>query len=409
MEGKKYDYLIIGGGIAGVTAAETIRDKDHTASIAIISREPYVLYSRVLLPNFLKKRVDRDRLFLRKGEDFTNKRIDIFLGEEAAFVDVRQRQVGLSNHAVLGYQKLLIASGGKVEKWGPDEYQNFIFRLHTIDDADKLRGAITSIQNPLVVGGSFISLEFLEIFVVNGITPTLLVRDPYFFGRFLDPAGGQMLSDNFERHGIMTQFGDSISEIYEHEKKFKVLTQGLRRLDCDSFAVGIGLERNTDFWKGFDLTVGKGGILTNEYLETSQEGIFAAGDSAEFYDVIAGRNRVLGNWTNAFLQGKVAGLNMMGERAAFKTVSGYSIMNLGFHITLLGDYEDFTNTAVRHDKVHKKYERFFLNDGVLKGAAIINGFEDKSQIAKLIEAKIPLGEYENRLSDFTFDIRSIPV
>lgn len=404
----KYDYLIIGGGVAGVTAAETIREESPSSTIAIFSDEKYPLYSRVLLPSYLKKRLGREKLFLRTIDDFNKKRIDLRLEEKVLYVDAKRREVGFSNNIILGFDKLLIASGGKVALQDFPE-DHYTYRLQTLEDADRLFQNLDNIRDPLVVGASFISLEFLEIFWVNKIVPKLLVRDSHFFNRILDEQGGELLRLNFERHGIILQFNDEVKEIKKKDASLFVYTKGLREIECDALALGVGIERNIDFLRGSGIELGVEGVKVNEFLETNDPIIFAAGDIAEFYDTVLGKYRLAGNWTNAFLHGKRAGLNMAGKRESFKNVTGYSITNLGFQITALGDCGEGAETLMRIDTIRNQYERFFLRDGVLVGAAFINRFQDKPHIAKLIETKTLMETYRDQLRDFEFDIKDIPV
>lgn len=403
----KYDYLIIGNGIAGVTAAETIREKDPKARVGIVGDEEHLIYSRVLLPSYLKKKIDREKLFLRTFEDFEKKDIDLMLSQEVRFVDVKRKEIGLSNRKIIGFRKLLIASGGRVSPWGVARDQDFIYRLQTLDDADKLYRVLDTIKRPLVVGSSFIALEFLEIFVVNQSIPTLISTGSYFFPNFLDHRGADLLEDNFLKHGVKSIYKDSVASMALKAGFLEVDTKGLRRVEADALAVGIGLERNTTFLQGSGVELGEIGVRTNEFLETNQEGIFSAGDMAEFYDVILGRHRVVGNWMSAFLQGKRAGLNMVGDRDKFMRVSAYSITNLGFQITAVGECNSGIESIVRCNPDTQKYERFFMRSGVLVGAVLINCFPDKTHIALLIEKKVNTGPYKNSLSDFSFDIHAI--
>lgn len=404
-----YDYLIIGGGIAGTTAAETIRENDEKGTIAILSEEPHPLYSRVLLPSYLKGRVSREQLFLRRAEDMADKRIDLILGEKALFIDLKKQEAGLANGSSVGFKKLLIASGGIPSAWGKEDIKNFIFRLQTIDDVDRLKESMESIKKPLVIGASFISLEFLEIFVQNNIVPQVLVRGPHFMDKIFDGQGGEILRDNFDRHGVVLQTNDSVRDTSVRENEIAVLTESVRRMSCDAFALGIGIDRNIYFLEGSGIELGSKGVLTNEFLETNTEGVFAAGDVAEVYDVISGRRKAAGNWTSAFLQGKTAGLNMTGRRKEFRRVATYSITNFGLQITALGNQDEFTETIVRVDINKSQYERFFLKDDCLLGAALINRFQDKAHISKLIESKTAVGQYRDSLADWGFDVHSIPV
>ena len=108
----RYDYLIIGGGLAGVTAAETIRVEDPRGSIAIVGDEPHILYSRVLIPSYLKGKISRHQLFLRRSEDFSEKQIDLLLGAQVTAVDPARKEVAFADRDPIAYQKLLITSGG---------------------------------------------------------------------------------------------------------------------------------------------------------------------------------------------------------------------------------------------------------------------------------------------------------
>ena len=390
-----------------MTAAETIRENDPGATIGIISDEPHQLYSRVLLPAYLKKKVRREQLFLRKVDDFTQKRIDLRLDEKVLFVDPQKREVGLHNNAIVGYEKLLVASGGRVKPWGQEVDQEFIYRLQTLDDADRFLSALDTIKRPLVVGGSFISLEFLDIFVLNSITSILLFRGKHFFSKILDAQGGEILRTNFERHGIAIYQEDSIAQIARRDGALEVDTKALRRITCDSIAVGIGIDRSLEFLSGSGIELGESGIKTDEFLKTNKDGVFAAGDAAEFYDVIRGKHRSVGNWTNAFLQGKIAGLNMVGKKEPFQNVSAYSITNLGFQITVLGECDSELDNIVRVDETKNQYERLFFQEGVLVGAAMINRFQDKPHLSRLIEQRANFDKYRDKMKGFEFDIREI--
>jgi len=360
----------------------------------------------------LKKKVRREQLFLRKPEDFTKKNIDYHLDQAAAAIDSTHKEVHLESGLVFRYEKLLIASGGRVKPWGKEEDQKFIFRLQTIDDADRLKRDITALRQPLVVGSSFISLEFIEIFFLNDIKPILISRDSHFFGRIFEERGGELLYNNFRRHGISELFfKDAIREVTSSETAVQVSTQRLQLINCDAIALGIGIERNREFLGNLGIELGATGIKTNEFLETNVVDIYAAGDIAEYFDLISESYGNFGNWTSAFLQGKRVGLNMAGERAPFITVPTYSITNLGLQITSLGTtiVDDQTQSIVRIDPEKLEYERLFLKKGVLAGAVLVNRFRDKAHITKLIESMTDLSQFEEKLKTSEFDIREIPL
>lgn len=404
-----YHYLIIGGGIAGVTAAETIRERDPDATICVISHEAYPLYSRVLLPAYLKRRIPREKLFLRTTDDFIESRIELRLQETVTAINEKRREIILANGATLGYAKLLIASGGQVRPWGRPEDESVIYRLQTLDDADRLFAALGLINNPLVIGSSFISLEFLEIFLANNVAPALLMRDEHFFGPYLEKNGGELMRAHFQRHHIALYEHDEIAQLRRGQTGLTVLTKKQQIIPCDALAVGIGIERNLSFMHTSNIVRGNVGIRVNEFFETSQQHIYAAGDVAEVFDPAAQTYRPTGNWTSAFLQGKAAGLNMSGAREPFANIPSYSITNLGLQITLVGECGDTRDTIVRADTDKNEYERLFLTDGAIQGAVLINRFKDRAHLMRLMETRQKLDAYRNRLSSFEFDLTAIPV
>lgn len=410
---NSYHYLIIGGGIAGVTAAETIREHDRDATICVISHEAHLPYSRVLLPAYLKRKIPREKLFLRTIDDFIEARIEIRLQQTVTAIDENRREVALQTGATLGYKKLLIASGGQVKPWGRPEDQSVIYRLQTLDDADRLFAALASITNPLVIGSSFISLEFLEIFLANKINPAILMRDEHFFGQYLDQSGGELMRAHFQRHHIPLYEHDEIEHLKHLPADMTILTKKQQTIACDSLAVGVGIDRNFLFLGQSTIVRGQSGIRANEFFETSHENIYAAGDVAELLHPATQTYRTTGNWTSAFLQGKYAGLAMAGLKAPFLNTPSYSITNLGLQITMVGECANDPltggDTIVRIDTDTNQYERLFFREGTLKGAVLINRFKDKTHLTRLIESAQKLDTYREDMALLQFDITTIPV
>ncbi|MBI2056103.1 MAG: FAD-dependent oxidoreductase [Candidatus Sungbacteria bacterium] len=439
---KTYDYLIIGNGIAGVTAAETIREHDASGTIAIVSHEPHVLYSRVLLPAYLKKRIPREKVFLRTQEDFNIRRIDCYLNEAVVFADTARKQIDCESGFSLGYNKLLIASGGRVRDWehcngqgiypvrtpptlpevkkADGEYNatisrsrsarsNGVYRLQTLDDADVILRLLPHLQSPLVIGASFIGLEFLEILTLNNTPPKVVVRDTHFLRRLLDRAGGEMLQARFEMKGISVECQQEIVRVFLEEGKVHIKTSLERDFSSDAVFLGIGIQRNMEFLAGSGVAINGGGVETDEYLRTNVENVFAAGDAADYMDVIAKKRRMVGNWTHAFLQGKAVGRTMAGKPELFKSVPAYSITNFGFQITAVGETDDALETFVQFDEERNRYARFFIKEDHIAGAALINKFTDKPHVARLIETQSSVRDFRAELRDPLFDIQKIPI
>ena len=379
-----FEYLIIGGGIAGVSAAETIRQKDKLGSLGLISGQPHFLYSRVLLPEFIRGEVELEKVMLRSADDYKKNGIEIFLGESVENFDPARMILTTDKGRKLTAKKILISSGGRPKPWNFETLSpENIFRLQTLDDALKIKKFLSgrSAGNALVVGGGFMALEFIEILFKYGWSVKLLVAEKYFWPDYLDDAGFGILSELWAKNGVETITGDEVAEIKKDGHSVSVKTKKGKNLNADFIGVGIGLDRNLKFSPHLAVKPPSGGVEVNEYLETKFPSVWAAGDVAIYPDFFSGRRRSGGNWSGAFMQGRTAGLNMVSEKTIFKTISAYSISHLGQAVALVGDAGPFSDDAniktsvPVFDKEKREYVKIFKKDGQIAGAVMINGQE----------------------------------
>jgi len=413
--GKRHiaDYLIIGGGIAGTTAAETIRSKDDRGSIAIISKEPHVLYSRVLLPKYVEGALSRSQVFLRTAEDYSKKNISLYSDEEVTVLDIKRNEMRTRHGTVFFYKQLLIAAGGRVKPWRAEGSENVpVTRFQTIDDAETIYNKFSEKrgQEVVLVGGGFIALELMNALVPRGVSALrCLVSEKRYWEDYMDTEGSVLLERHLERNGVVLYHNEAVTRVQQNEKGIiSVFTSRQTSYPADILAVGIGLDREMEAFRDTGMEV-KRGIITNEFLETTTEHVWAAGDIAENYHPVFGRNLLIGNWNNGFLQGRIAGLNMAslhmktGERHAFTYIPLYAINVLGMHIAFLGDVsgvkEHPNRTHVSRFEEGAWYERFGVEDGKLVSAIFINKFEDKRIIELLIKEQRDCAPYISYLSN----------
>ena len=378
----RFDFAIIGGGVSGTTAAEALRERDAHASIAIFEDEPYPLYSRVLIPKYLKGDVLRGALFLRKIENYAEKNIAFYPGTKVVRIDPDKHEFQTAGE-IFSYKKLLISAGGHPKmsaNWTSDVLLDVgrPLRMHTLDDADAIKRAMSeaSCREALVLGEGLIAMEFIEIFLKNGFQAHVIVRGDYFGEKRMGKSGGAFFEENLKRHGVLVHKNTEPSSI-----------------NACLVGVGIGIERNLSVFGGLEVNVG---ILTDEFLASSNPNIYAAGDIAEFFDVIFKKRRVAGNWTTAFLQGQAAARNMLGERVAFKNVATYNISNLGLRLSFLGDPEEYDDALESSGETN--FLRFLFSGGKLSGAVLINRVGDRPLIAQLIELGADKNEVKQKFS-----------
>ncbi len=387
-----FDYLIIGGGVAGTTAAEIIRKHDPQGSMGIVSEEPHLLYSRVLLPHFVKGIIPEEKIFLRNRQWYESHHIELLSGRIAINVNTKDRTVAFDDSTVLSFRKLLIATGGSPRPWNGGKHpEHGIYRLQTLEDAEVLKAALPSIRQAVIVGGGFIGLEFAGIFARANIDTTMLILNPWYWYNTLSEQEGALVHARLALHNIHSAVGDEVEEVLGYDTVEGVRTQRGKAMPCDAIGVGIGLDPNVKFLQGSGIAVGGRGIRTNEYFETSVPDVFAAGDVAEFFDAGSGRHRRLGNWTNAVQQGRVVGATMAGVKTAMTGVSSYSSTVFSdLAITFTGDIGMSAGSDEeirRYDHAKGSLGRLLLKEKTIVGAILINRPQDAAPISKLIETK----------------------
>src|SRR3990172_7232456 len=189
-------FVIIGGGVAGTTAAQTLRQEGFDGEITIISSETHLLYSRVFLPHYIQGKILENKVFLRNKEFYSENKINLVFGTITQ-VDSEKKEVLLNDGQTLIYDKLLVATGGNVKKLFDDA-----FYFKTIDDAQKIKQALPNIKKAAVIGGGFIAAEFLNILSSAGIETHYFLTGPYPFSKSLDQELGEKILAIIREKGI---------------------------------------------------------------------------------------------------------------------------------------------------------------------------------------------------------------
>lgn len=407
----KTQYLIIGGGVAGTTAAETIRQNDPSGSCMIISEEPYRLYSRIMLskPNFFLGKIPFDRVWIKSNDWYEENAITLTTGKRAVALDIKSKIVTLDDGTEITYQKLLLAFGAHVKKWDiPGAEKNGIHYLRTLDDAQEIINTIKTAKHAVVVGGGFVGFEMCEILQNAGIPVTLILRKSRFWSSLLDERSTAIIEDALEKHGVTIMRNVEIKEVRGNDTIEAVVLNDGTALPCDMAVVSIGTEHDLAWIKNAGVQTDRG-ITTDEYLQTSDPDIFAAGDIAQFEDVVIGEQVKLSNWANAQEQGKITGMNMCGMRTPFRLVSSYIAQGFGISIAFAGNIHATKDHAVitRGATEGSSWSRIIMRDSKIVGATLINNVKELPTITKLIEKGADMTYNENKLSDPSYDLKSL--
>jgi len=402
------DYLIIGGGVAGVTAAAKIRENKPDASIEIISHEPVCFYSRVLLTNFLEGKVGRENLILRDDKWFCENKIKVSPGEDALGLDFAAHKITTSADREIIFKKLLIATGVTPRPL-TIEGGNLpgVYNLWTLADAQRIAAEIelikklpTKNQDVAVIGGGFICQSLVKIFVAHNFRTHLLMRGEYYWSKFIGPAAGNLIDKKFLENNIKTYKKTRAQEIIrEKDGALVIVTDGGEKIRVAMALIGVGTGPNIGWLEGSGLVL-EDGIKVNEYLETNAPDVYAAGDVANFFDSIYGDFHRKGNWVNASRQGEIAARNMLGDRAVFNELTSFTVDIFGLNFIFMGEYNRAMADQVVISDKGKTIREFYFKGNRLIGAALLNASGDRALIERAIKDKIEINKNEQlRLSE----------
>jgi NAD(P)H-nitrite reductase large subunit len=321
------NYVIVGNGFAGTTAAEQLRKIDPACSITLFTDEAYPLYNRIALPPLLRKQVTEQKVIMRDLAWHEKHAIDLRLRTRVERVDAVEKVVYAEGHG-FRYDALLVATGGRPNpSTSPGAAgANNVYNFQYMDDTKAISEHLETAKVAVAVGGSFIAYELAEAFVSRKVETHWLIRGPRFLRRMLDEVGGELVDDAARKDGVHVHYGEEIRELVRSNGAVsKVITTTGVEIPTDLVGIGLGLTMNTELLDGTGVEI-RTGIVTDDRLETNVKGIYAAGDVAEFYDPTAEMYYRMGTWNNAGAHGKVVAINMAGGDERYHDVPEYSSM-----------------------------------------------------------------------------------
>jgi NAD(P)H-nitrite reductase large subunit len=396
--------VIIGNGIAGTTAAETLRKNDPNCSIHLLTNEPYPLYNRVSLPRFLQGVIVEQKVMIRDFAWHEERAIRLLTETLATEINIDERVVVTNTGLHLPYDALLIATGGwanPLQVPGAADCQH-IYNFVTLDDTKTIIERMLESRTAVAFGGSFISYELCDGFAMRKLDTTWIMRGPYWLRNSLDPEGGEVVDAIARKFGVQVIHGDEITSVVpKNGVPAYVKTKQGREIPADIIGVGLGITLNTGLVQQTPIEV-QNGIKVNEYLETNIPGVYAAGDVAHFYDVHAGEYHTMGTWDNAMAHGRVAGANMGGDHQPYIDVPTYTSPLFDVNIAVVGAAEsnnpELTTLARREpgEKGNENYRKLFFRENKLVGVLMIGSPKGRKKLVDIVKNQQVLASAEER-------------
>src|SRR6202521_4734233 len=328
--------VIVGGGGAGLAAADMLRREGYDGTLTMISADDSPPYDRPnLSKDFLAGTAPDDWIPLRSPEYYSHRRIDLVLGSAVSSLDVERRHVQLENGKTYGFGALLIATGAepiRLQIEGAADSQ--IHYLRTFADSRAIVAKAASAKRVVIVGASFIGLEVAASLRARGIEVDVVAPESLPLERVMGPDVGLFLRGLHESHGVIFHLGSTVSRI---NGRSVTLSNGTI-LDADFVVLGVGVRPSIALAERAGLVIDRG-IAVNECLETSVPGIFAAGDVARWPDPHSGERIRVEHWVVAERQGQVAAKNILGQREPFTAVPFFWSQHYDVAINYIGHAE----------------------------------------------------------------------
>lgn len=378
-------FVILGNGVAGLSAAEAIRDRNRTASIVMISDEAFDTYNRPMLTKTMMAGFTPSQIAVHEESWYKEKNIIRLLSKKVTSIDTKEQQVELDDGMKMKYTKLIIAVGSEcfVPPIKGADKENVI-AIRRIADIQKINRLLPDTKKVAVIGGGVLGLEAAWEFKKSKCEVTVLELAPQLMGRQLDGAAGKMLEAIAASEEIAIHTDVQIEEIEGgHGAVTGVRLGDGQVIPADLVIVSAGVRANVALARAAGLEVDKA-IVVNEKMETNMKDIYACGDCAQYQGI----NFAI--WPEASEQGTVAGSNAAGEEARYEQPSaGLSFHGMNTALYAIGDNGKNPKLSYRtveiKDDAKKQYEKYYYVNKQLKGAILIGDVSKMAEVTDQIK------------------------
>jgi len=402
-----FDYVIIGNSAGGVGCIEGIRRQDKKGRIAVVSEEPHHVYSRPMITHLLDGHLPGKGMDFRSRDFYRENRVDFFPGFRAAALDTDGREIHAvpvagGSAKVLRFKKLLIATGAGpfmplMEGLGLEGITPMI----TLDQSLRVREDLDKVRKAVVLGGGLIGTKTAEALAGRLERVTLVELGDRILAPVTDPVSSAMAMEAFRKGNVDIILNNTITGV-SGDSRGRIAGVNLKdgtSLSCELLVLAAGVRPRVELAAGAGVLIADvktgGGIDVNTRMETNRKGVYACGDCAHAWDFVTGGMRLLPLWPNAYIGGRVAGLNMTGSEHRHTWVTnmnsvdffGLPMVSAGF---VLKPEEAGFEEIVREDK--GAYAKVILKDDIIRGLIMVGNVQRAGLYLGLMrsEARITL-------------------
>lgn len=412
---KRTGIVIVGAGIAGASAVDTLRREGYGGRILLVGAETELPYERPpLSKDYLLGTTSEARLFPHTREYYRQQEVELYLGARASALDAHMREVEIEHgerRERIAFDQLLIATGSEeVRLRIPGAELPGIRYLRTLADARVLRAAMSEAAathgRAVVVGGGFIGAEAAAACRALGLDVTLVEILPAPMARALGDELGDIFSAIHRRHGVDLRLNEGAAAFHGNGRVEEVVTTSGARIPCAFALVGVGVRPHTGWLEESGVALGDG-VLVDEHCASSVPGVYAAGDVANWPYRAAGSDSAvrvrLEHWDNALRQSEVAARNLLGKDVTFAPVPYFWSDQYDLKLQYVGYARTWEHVVLRGDPATGAFAAFYLADGRVRAALGVNHVRDLVALKRLIGVEVEA----KRLADESVDLRSL--
>lgn len=412
---EKTKYLVIGNSAGGIGAVEAIRGVDKTGAITIISDEPYPAYSRPLISEYLADGYPLERMLFRPPDFYEKSNIRTILSEKVVRLDFDRPTVKLEDGRTLGWKKLLLATGGSPIVPGIDGVGlKGVFTFNKLDDAraiDELLNQYGRKIRAVVIGGGLIGVSVTEALVKRGMRVTIVEMKERILNTILDEAASALGEKALTQAGVEIITEHTVSKIssYLSDEVTGVSLDDGRPIPCEMIIIAIGVQPRIELVSDSSIKTNRG-VVVDRHMATSAPDIYACGDVAEAYDFVYGENRLTPIWPNAYLGGRIAGLNMAGTPTEYQGGTAMNSMKyFGVNIVSAGlvnpPDDSYQVISEKHGDIYKKV---VMKNGLIAGMVFAGDIEKSGIVYNLMKDRVNVDSFKEALVTDDFGLASLP-
>jgi 3-phenylpropionate/trans-cinnamate dioxygenase ferredoxin reductase component len=408
---RSVEYLLIGGFACGYCAAE-LRKRGAEGEILLVGREPEPPYERPpLSKEYVRGESSREDAYVNPVPWYEENGVELRTGTNVMSLDAEGRTVKLQGGEEVGFEKALIATGANVNILRVDGAgQEGIHYLRAFGNSDSIREGAAGAERVVLIGGSYIGCEVAASLRSKGTDCAIVMMEEVALSRSFGEEGGRWFHDLLESKGIEIHGGETLAA-FEGDGQVKgVVTESGKVVEGDVVVVGAGVKPDVMLAERAGIEVGDG-IVCDETLQTSVEGIYAAGDVCSYESRVHGRRLRVEHWDVAMQQGMHAAGSMLGEGKPYEVVP-YFFSDLADWAGLeyVGPASDWDELVWRGDRDAGEFAVFYLKDGKVAAALTVERSEELAHARTLLaegvdvadeKAKALLGDPDSDLAELT--------